>query len=324
MSDEVTREALGYYSIRRKPTAAQLETYYRDRYYQDELQYQRRYDDEETEYIRNKIEQKYAVLESLLGDSERNQSENRAMRFLDVGCGEGWTLAFFHRRGWICRGLDHSDHALRAHHPHLCELLTRGDLEAGLADLCAAGARYEVIWLDNVLEHALDPARILAACQDVLDDQGILVVEVPNDFSEIQNDLLERDHIGRAFWVRPPDHLSYFRRGSLVSLCESVGLECVDSLADFPIEVYLYHPRSNYVTHPEAGRECHRARMEIENLLHRLSVEKTNELYRVLAELGLGRDITGFFRRSGGGRAAAGGQARGEEDVACDTSTASD
>jgi hypothetical protein len=48
------------------------------------------------------------------------------------------------------------------------------------------------------------------------------------------------------------------------------------------------------------GKGCHQVRVVIENLLHDISPEKTNEFYQALANLGLGRNIIGFFTHKGG------------------------
>ena len=42
---------------------------------------------------------------------------------------------------------------------------------------------------------------------------------------------------------------------------------------------------------------CHMARVEIENLLHAISPEKTNAFYEALSELGLGRDLVVFLTK---------------------------
>lgn len=44
------------------------------------------------------------------------------------------------------------------------------------------------------------------------------------------------------------------------------------------------------------GKSCHRSRVEIENLMHRLSPEKTIKVYEAIAELGLGLELIGFFK----------------------------
>jgi hypothetical protein len=53
------------------------------------------------------------------------------------------------------------------------------------------------------------------------------------------------------------------------------------------------------VKHPEV-KASHRARLKIENMLHRISIPKTADLYEKMAEMGLGRNITGYYvKRTG-------------------------
>ncbi len=66
-------------------------------------------------------------------------------------------------------------------------------------------------------------------------------------------------------------------------------------LADFPIELNLFNENTNYVEDRSKGKSCHWVRIVIENLLHSISIEKTNELYSILSMMGWGRQIIGFF-----------------------------
>jgi hypothetical protein len=69
-------------------------------------------------------------------------------------------------------------------------------------------------------------------------------------------------------------------------------------LADYPIDWNLLNPDSNYVKDRTKGKNCHKERIEFENLVHNLDVDKLIALYKSLADLGLGRQITGFFKSS--------------------------
>lgn len=104
--------------------------------------------------------------------------------------------------------------------------------------------------------------------------------------------------ISRSFWIIKPDHISYFNHSGLTALCEDNGWECKNVLSDFPIDWNLFNSNTNYVENPVKGSSCHKARLQIDNLMHNISVEKTNKFYQSLADLGLGRQIIGFFQLS--------------------------
>lgn len=289
----VQKNRFGYHELVRKPSKEALKRYYADKYYQlSQGAYQKEYSDEEIRYFHNKLEQKYLVARRLL---PADGSPMPAL--LDVGAGEGWALGFFRRHGWCCTGLDYSDHGCRAHNPECLPDLVVGDIYDNLERLREEGRCYDLIMLDNVLEHVPDPLALLVQLRPLLAAQGALVIEVPNDFSVLQGHLLERGYISRPFWVVTPDHISYFNHDGLVALCREAGWIERDVFGDYPIDLGLFNAATNYIENKAAGKPCHRARVAAENLFHDISPEKTNDLYRALAALGLGRQIIAFFQK---------------------------
>jgi 2-polyprenyl-3-methyl-5-hydroxy-6-metoxy-1,4-benzoquinol methylase len=286
------RHALGFYEIAPRPSSEELETYYATQYHQ---RYGGHADasahtPEELAWMLQGIERKARVALELL------PALPPSPRLLDVGCGEGFVLDYFGERGWLVTGMDCSRAGLERENPQCLPDFREGRLESLLEDGARAGERYALIWLDNVLEHVREPLALLERLRSLLEPGGLVVIEVPNDFSRLQGLLRERGHVDRDYWVRPPDHLNYFDSESLKRACLHCGLSVRRILADFPIEWFLLHPGSNYVFSGENGPACHRARIALDNFMHRLSPEKTNTLYEALGALGMGRQITAFAR----------------------------
>lgn len=287
----VRKHRLGFYELADKPTQEELEAYYAQSYYQQPKgAYQPEYSPEEIAFINNKIEQKLSIIRRHL-----NHPANKPLSLLDVGCGEGWVLAYFKAQGWDVTGLDYSDFGCRHFNPQVADSLVVGDIYASLDRLKGTGQRFTAIWLNNVLEHVLEPDKLLRDLRPLAGEQGFLVVLVPNDFSVIQEYLLDKGHISEPFWVVSPDHISYFTAESLERICEAAGWKKLTILGDHPIDFNLLNPNTNYARDRSVGRSCHLARVEIENLLHGISVEKTIAYYESLADLGLGRAVTGVF-----------------------------
>jgi len=67
-------------------------------------------------------------------------------------------------------------------------------------------------------------------------------------------------------------------------------------LADFPIDLFLFNDKTNYVTDATAGKGCHQARIEIENLMHAQNPQATLDMYAAMAKLGVGRQIMGVYQ----------------------------
>lgn len=298
-SDSPTRPAtrlnvLGYRELVDTPDEAELADYYARKYYQQSIRTHRpTYSAEELLYRSNKIEQKLQTL-TLLRDSPLPQQAG----FLDIGAGEGFAMDFFHLRGWEVVGLDYSAHGCQTHHPHLSGSLVVGDIQQSIETLIAEGRQFDAILLDNVLEHVLDPARLVARIAKLMSPSSILTIEVPNDFSLFQNYLLEKQVIDQPFWIVSPDHISYFNRQGLINLLKSEGYTDLKILSDFPIDLFLFNEHTNYAMDKQVGKSCHAARLAIENLLHTLPMEGTNRLYESMAEIGIGRQLIGYFRRN--------------------------
>lgn len=282
----------GFYEIIDKPSEQELTTYYAKRYYQESLTtYQSVYSQDELTHIRNKFRLRHHVVETLAGSSQSRP------RFLDMGCGEGWALSYFHNQGYEVLGLDYSSYSLEQHNPTLRPWLRPGDLYSNLIEVQKEGRQFDLLWLDNVLEHVREPATLLALCRELVAPGAVLVVAVPNDFSALQTHLLATGQISRPFWIALPDHLSYFNPVGLRNLAQATGWQVADVLGDHPIDLNLLNPATNYVENRAAGRAAHLARVALDNLL-----EQTNSLpalaayYRGLAGVGLGRNIVAFLR----------------------------
>ncbi|MFA4884234.1 MAG: class I SAM-dependent methyltransferase [Candidatus Margulisiibacteriota bacterium] len=288
MTDKVRKNEYGFFSAIDMPSKEKLTDYYKENYFQENKgSYESVYSRAEVEYFQNKIEQRYQVIKEHLGGNKKT--------FLDVGCGEGWALKFFKSKGWQVVGLDYSEYGCKKNNPECADDLIVGDIYENLSAIIAKENRYDVIWLDNVLEHVLDPYKLLKDCRSIISDQGVCVIEVPNDFSSLQTFLLRNGYIDDEFWVCLPDHLHYFNNEGLRNICLRSGWKTVDMISDYPIDLRLMNENTNYVRDKTKGKSCHKERVAVENLMHSISVDKTNNYYRALSELGLGREISGFF-----------------------------
>ncbi len=293
-SNETQSNAFGYHELRHKPAKDELKSYYEKRYYQDEIRTHRQiYSDQELLYRKNKCEQKALLAERAWGDKKPVKP-----KLLDIGAGEGFVMNYFLNAGYDIYGVDFSNHGCRNHHPHLLKNLRTGDIEEIVSQLVTQQDQFDLIVLDNVLEHLLDAGWVLNKISQLLTANGLLIIEVPNDFSFVQNHLLANDTIPKPFWVASPDHISYFNADGLNQLLSSHAFTNLEILGDFPIDLFLFNEKTNYVTDAHVGKSCHQARIEIENLLHKHNPEATLEMYSSMGKLGLGRQILGVYTLS--------------------------
>ena len=286
------RNALGYLEVAQPPTREELEKYYARSYYQSERgNYRHDYPPPHELAVKLlRVEQRVAQALEL-----RRSEEPGCV--LDVGCGEGFVLAALQSMGWEVSGIDFSVAGVKRQNPQVAKCVEQGDVFELLEQRVASGDVYDLIWLGNVLEHVLDPVNLLRSLRQLVSDDGVLVVTVPNDGNDYQEQLLEDGLITSRWWIAIPDHISYFTVESLKAISKETGWECASILADFPIDLFLAHPGSNYVEDPALGPDAHNARLRLEELIGKAGSNAANCLYAALADVGLGRNITGFLRR---------------------------
>lgn len=238
--------------------------------------------------IENRQNELFQLLAPLLGEGKKSMC--------DVGCGEGWNLKFYKEKGWDVTGIDISDFGIQQKNPQLNADFTKTRILEGLKDLEARKTTFDVILLINVLEHIPAPEKLIHVLKKLLSKNGVLVIQVPNDYSILQIEALNQGLVDDSYWVTPPDHLNYFNQDSLIALLEESEFTCLHSFSNFPIEFYLFNDATNYQKNKSVGKSVHNSRIIIENIISKAPFEGVINLYKALAQVGLGRNITGVFQ----------------------------
>ena len=292
MYDDVVLNEYGFYTLKKIGGEEEREQYYRDRYYQEgKCSYEASYTEDELHFYNAKLEQKLLLIKKHFAFNGGSPS------LLDVGCGEGFVLDFFMRRNFEVLGLDYSKAGAENHNPDVVDKILIGDLYKSVNALIANGCKFDIVNLDNVLEHVTSPKELLDKAAWLLNDKGVVIINVPNDFSFLQRYFYDNAIISKPHWVCPLDHISYFNKEGLVNICSASGLVNVDLLGTQLIELFILNPNTNYMESPSVGKSCHLARVMQENIFHAISPQKTIELCRVLGDMGLGRNIIGVFKK---------------------------
>jgi cyclopropane fatty-acyl-phospholipid synthase-like methyltransferase len=103
-------------------------------------------------------------------------------RFLDVGCGHGYTLFWLARHCASCRlhGVD-LDADTIARNRRVAESLGMSDMRFTLGDArdVGGGERYDVIYSIDLLEHVDDDVAALRAWREAIVEGGLLVLHLP-------------------------------------------------------------------------------------------------------------------------------------------------
>ena len=150
-------------------------------------------------------------------------------RFLDIGCGEGSVLIDALRRGWEVYGLDIYDNRNDEAKNEKIHF-TKSDLfNSSFPD-----NHFDCIYLDSVLEHVLDPVRLLLEIRRILVDGGCVYIGVPNedslynDFRKIIFTIMGRHDLStRAKPFISPYHVVGFNKKTLESILDKCGFEAL-------------------------------------------------------------------------------------------------
>ncbi len=161
------------------------------------------------------VQDKCANKGTLIGKQILKEIDSEHLNYLDIGCGLGGLIKFFERNrlGWNISGFDPSKEAV-----DFLSRRTEADIrKVSLDNLEGEEENYDIITMVHVLEHTLDPVKVLTDIEALLKPAGLIYIEVPNFMSPNWN--------GKNFL-----HIAHnfiFDQLSLNALLEKVGLRAV-------------------------------------------------------------------------------------------------
>lgn len=100
-------------------------------------------------------------------------------QIMDIGCGNGVITRRLGLMGFNVLGVDVSEKAIaKARSLNTCQNVSFEVKSA--EELVAGGVKYKAIICSEVLEHLQQPEKLLTVIREILDQDGILIVTVPN------------------------------------------------------------------------------------------------------------------------------------------------
>lgn len=136
----------------------------------------------------------------------------------DIGCGNGNTLRKFKAAGYATVGVEPDCGARRAS-------ADAGIIYAGTAEDIPPIGSFDVVLMSHTLEHCIDPVKAVSNAASLLEPDGTLVIEVPNNAA-----MGFRWFGPRWPWTDIPRHLSFFTDRSLSLLLEQHGLKIIKTI----------------------------------------------------------------------------------------------
>ena len=148
-------------------------------------------------------------------------------RFMDIGAGMGFSLEVARRHRWLPQGIEPN------------KALAKGALERGLQVANAfladdTAGQFDVVLLDNVLEHILDPLPFLRNAARLLAPDALLIVAVP-PMDWLRQSLSAVPYV-RQQVMRPQinlftevdEHVNVFSRRAMRRLVANAALRLLD------------------------------------------------------------------------------------------------
>lgn len=146
---------------------------------------------------------------------------------LDVGTGSGIFLVQAQRRGWKAEGTEISPGQVDYLRKNLGLTVHFGSLE----EIDLPKNHYDVISLNQVMEHLFNPKITLLKCKEILKPDGIIYTALPNTggLNDRIYDLISRYRLTPKPYKHLTDngHYWFFTLSTLKFLFERVGLETI-------------------------------------------------------------------------------------------------
>ena len=138
-------------------------------------------------------------------------------KVIEIGCGYGGILDCFRGKGADIVGVD-VDHNVE-------EFVLSKDIDIYIGTIESfveerKVEKVDIIILSHVLEHVVDPVGFLQIVRVLLNNKGIIYLEVPG----IDNPRVRKNNLGVQ-----PGHLFYFNKKSLLNVCTRAGFEVIKS-----------------------------------------------------------------------------------------------
>ena len=284
--DVIDCEQCGFKHITPLFSQEEVDTFYSEEFYQNEI---------ETYIKSHQKDSDWSSIEhnEKLNFFEKNLLKGSSKKILDIGSGPGFFLKAASEKGWDVLGFEPGLPAFEFSTKHLGLNVVKDFFNEETYDKYG---KFDVVHLNNVLEHLLNPIEILKLAHKILLPNGIICITSPNDFNPLQ--LMAVDYLKKEpWWVVPRHHINYFNSSSLKVVLERTQFKFLYETTSFPLEFFMFMG-DDYINNPKVGSKIHSKRVNLEKSFSNANnTELKRKIYDKFCNLEIGREITVFYRK---------------------------
>ena len=171
--------------------------------------------DYEVEFAENRIEKFKSTIELLLS------FKPNAKNILDIGAATGKFLSIAREYKLDVFGVEYSNYASQEAKDKYGFNFFVGDLENFQSD-----EKFDLIHLNHVFEHLVDPNASIRKIDSLLSDDGIIYIEVPFQFNIVERIKYKLFNSHKKFDVFSVHHPIFYRPNSLKKIFRNHGYRC--------------------------------------------------------------------------------------------------
>lgn len=139
-------------------------------------------------------------------------------KILDVGCGAGFFLDEAQKQNWDCIGVDFANETINYGISKFNLNLITGDF----LSIKFPREKYDVITLNQVIEHLSNPMPTLKKVHALLKYNGIVCIATPNNQSIMSK--IQKENFN---YIIPPEHIIYFSPQNFSKLLTFFGYKII-------------------------------------------------------------------------------------------------
>ena len=175
------------------PSDQELNSFYDNEFYQKTKSNYISKNEKEMDYWDLVFDEKLVTIEKLIS--------SKSKRILDIGSGPGFFLRRAKRRGWNVIGVEPSPLASNYANKQNIPTIQKFFQEVAPNEI----GKFDAIHTFDVLEHVNNPIAVIEKAYSLLKKNGVIVVEVPNDFNPLQKlaqkTLKKKGVVGYTFFL---------------------------------------------------------------------------------------------------------------------------